>query len=147
MPQQAFALAPLLRGCTLPPSALDFRPTIADDLGELCGDERLLARAVNNLLGNAAKYARARVALHAMRDTHLNIIIEDDGPGIPPEARTQVFEPFYRLSREQDHAAGGYGLGLAIAAQAVRLHGGAISIDTSPLGGARFTIHIPLNRC
>jgi two-component system OmpR family sensor kinase len=150
MPQQAFALVPLLRGCALPPSAFDFSTTIADDLGEVCGDKRLLERAVNNLLGNAAKYARSRVTLHATRHTRemqLNIVIEDDGPGIPPEARTQVFEPFYRLSREQDHAAGGYGLGLAIAAQAVRLHGGVISIDTSPLGGARFTIHIPLNRC
>lgn len=147
MPQQPFALAPLLRGCTLPPSALAFSTGIADDLGELHGDERLLARAVNNLLGNAAKYARSRVALHASRSTQLSIVIEDDGPGIPPAARAQVFEPFYRLSREQDHLAGGYGLGLAIAARAVQLHGGAITIDTSPLGGARFTLHIPLNRC
>jgi two-component system OmpR family sensor kinase len=147
MPQQAFALAPLLRGCTLPPSALEFNTDIAEDLGELHGDERLLARAVNNLLGNAAKYARSRVALRATRDTQLSIVVEDDGPGIPPAARAQVFEPFYRLSREQDHLVGGYGLGLAIAARAVQLHGGDISIDTSPLGGARFTLHIPLNRC
>jgi two-component system OmpR family sensor kinase len=69
-------------------------------------------------------------------------VIEDDGPGIPPQARTQVFEPFYRLSRDADHAAGGYGLGLAIAARAIQLHGGAITIDESPLGGARFTASI-----
>lgn len=140
MPQQAFALTPLLRGCPLPSSTLQFNATIPSELGELRGDARLLARAINNLLGNAAKYAHSHVALHATRGEQLCIVIEDDGPGIPPEARAQVFEPFYRLSREADHAAGGYGLGLTIAAKAIRLHGGAIAVDTSPLGGARFTI-------
>ena len=70
----------------------------------------------------------------------VQIIVEDDGPGIPAEARERVFEPFYRLSREDDHAAGGYGLGLAIARKAVRLHGGDIAIDRGALGGARFTV-------
>lgn len=140
MPQQNFALTPLLRGCPLPSSTLQFDAAIPSELGELRGDARLLARAINNLLGNAAKYAHSRVALHATRGEQLSIVIEDDGPGIPQEARAQVFEPFYRLSREADHAAGGYGLGLTIAAKAIRLHGGAIAVDTSPLGGARFTI-------
>ncbi|MCU6501132.1 HAMP domain-containing protein [Rugamonas sp. A1-17] len=141
-PRQSFALAPLLRECT-PPAHLRqrFSASIADDLGELQGDARLLARAVNNLLGNAAKYAEGRIALSAARDAGaLRITVEDDGPGIPSEARERVFEPFYRLEREQDYAAGGYGLGLAITAKAVQLHGGAIAIDDSPLGGARFTI-------
>ena len=72
----------------------------------------------------------------------LRIVIDDDGPGIPAGQRERVFAPFYRLEREQDHAAAGHGLGLAIAARAVALHGGAIAIDDSPLGGARFTICI-----
>jgi two-component system OmpR family sensor kinase len=139
MPQQAFALAPLLHNFT-PNSTQHFSASIADDLGELQGDARLLTRAINNLLGNAAKYAQSRLALTATRGEQLRIVIEDDGPGIPPEARAQVFEPFYRLSRDEDHAAGGYGLGLAIAARAIQLHGGEIVIDESPLGGARFTI-------
>ncbi|MTV41124.1 ATP-binding protein [Duganella radicis] len=139
MQRKPFALEPLLRTCT-PPGTQHFIADIAGDLGELQGDPRLLARAINNLLGNAAKYARSRIALSAARGTQLIIVIEDDGPGIPPEAREQVFEPFHRLTREQDHAAGGYGLGLAISAKAIRLHGGAIAIDDSPLGGARFTI-------
>jgi len=142
MPRQSFALAPLLRGCT-PPAQLRqrFSASIAADLGELQGDARLLARAVNNLLGNAAKYAEGRIVLSAARDGGaLRIAVEDDGPGIPSEARERVFEPFYRLEREQDYAASGYGLGLAITAKAVELHGGAIAIDDSPLGGARFTI-------
>jgi len=142
MPRQPFALAPLLRECT-PPAQLRqrFSASIAADLGELQGDARLLARAVNNLLGNAAKYAEGRIVLSAAREGGaLRIAVEDDGPGIPPEARERVFEPFYRLEREQDYAASGYGLGLSITAKAVELHGGAIAIDDSPLGGARFTI-------
>lgn len=139
MPRQPFALPPLLQSCT-PSGAQHFSASIAPNLGELHGDPRLLARAINNLLGNAAKYAQSRIALSATRGERLRIVIEDDGPGIPPEARTQVFEPFYRLARDEDHPAGGYGLGLAIAARAIQLHGGELAVDTSPLGGARFTI-------
>ncbi|WP_332854417.1 ATP-binding protein [Duganella sp. S19_KUP01_CR8] len=142
MPRQLFALAPLLSSCAPPQSsAQQFSASIPDDLGELQGDPRLLARAINNLLGNAAKYAASRIVLSAERDgAAVHITVEDDGPGIPPEAREHVFEPFYRLAREQDYAASGYGLGLAITAKAVQLHGGAIAIDDTPLGGARITI-------
>ena len=146
MPRQPFALAPLLQACAppMPPSSQPqphFSASIATDLGELQGDARLLARAIDNLLGNAAKYAASRIALSATGDGGtVRIVVEDDGPGIPHEARERVFEPFYRLAREQDYAASGYGLGLAIAAKAIVLHGGAIAIDDSPLGGARFTI-------
>jgi two-component system OmpR family sensor kinase len=140
MHRDAFALAPLLQACT-PPGTQHFSASIAADLGELQGDPRLLARAINNLLGNAAKYAQSRITLSATRDDEqLRIVIEDDGPGIPAEARAQVFEPFYRLARDVDHTAGGYGLGLSIAARAIQLHGGEIAVDTSLLSGARFTI-------
>lgn len=141
MRRESFALAPLLRD-RVPPSTRRFDALIAEDLGELRGDARLLARAIDNLLGNAAKYAAARIALSATRDGDgkLRIAIEDDGPGIPADQRDSVFEPFYRLAREQDHAAAGYGLGLAISAKAIALHGGVITVDDSPLGGARFTI-------
>ena len=143
LPRQSFALAPLLHACLAAALPRQVDAGIGADLGELRGDPRLLARAVGNLLGNAAKYAVARVALSAVRDGEvLRIVIDDDGPGIPAGQRERVFAPFYRLEREQDHAAAGHGLGLAIAARAVALHGGAIAIDDSPLGGARFTICI-----
>lgn len=143
MPTRAFALAPLLRGCA-PSSPLRYSASIGADLGDIDGDERLLARALNNLLGNAAKYAVSHIALTALRDGGgVRIVVEDDGPGIPAQAREKVFDPFYRLARDEDHAAGGYGLGLAIALKAARLHGGAIAIDDSPLGGARFTLSLP----
>jgi two-component system OmpR family sensor kinase len=146
MPTLPLALAPLLRGCAPPPSAaLHYSASIAADLGEIEGDQRLLARAVNNLLGNAAKYASSRIDLSAARDgAGVRIVIDDDGPGIPADARAQVFDPFFRLARDEDHAAGGYGLGLAIALKAARLHGGDIAIDDSPLGGARFTLTLPI---
>ena len=145
MSTRRFALSPMLLRCA-PLSSRRYSAGIAPDLGDFDGDERLLARAVNNLLGNAVKYASSRVALSAERDRErgtVSIVIEDDGPGIPAEARDKVFDPFIRLAREEDHAAAGYGLGLAIALKAVRLHGGAIAIDDSPLGGARFTVALP----
>lgn len=140
MARQPIDLAPLLRGC-VPSARQQFSASITANLGELQGDARLLARAINNLLSNAGKYAAHRIALSATRDDKgIHITIEDDGPGIPADERGRVFEPFFRLAREQDHAAAGYGLGLAITAKAIALHGGAIAIDDSPLGGARFTI-------
>nr|WP_315401063.1 ATP-binding protein [uncultured Duganella sp.] len=148
-----FALAPLLRRCApAPASAPRYEAGIAPDLGEVEGDERLLERALNNLLGNAAKYAASRVTLGAARAGGnggagpagaILIVVEDDGPGIPVDARARVFDPFVRLARAQDEAVGGYGLGLSIALKAVRLHGGDITVDDSPLGGARFTINLP----
>ena len=139
--RQPFALAPLLRACT-PSGTQQFSASVADDLGELHGDARLLARAINNLLGNAVKFADARITLSAARDGDgkTRIIIEDDGPGIPADQRQRVFEPFYRIAREPHDGTAGYGLGLAIATKAVALHGGVIAIDDSPLGGARFTL-------
>jgi two-component system, OmpR family, sensor kinase len=104
----------------------------------IVADRRLLARAVGNLLENAAKYAESRINLRAQveKSGETIIIVEDDGPGIPDSERDRIFEPFYRLDRSRDRASGGFGLGLAIARKAVRLHGGDIDAGTSPLGGA-----------
>ena len=146
MSTRRFALAPMLRHCA-PSLSHHYSASIAPDLGELDGDPRLLARAITNLLGNAVKYAASRVTLRATRANDsagaVVIVVEDDGPGVPADARSKVFDPFVRLAREQDEAVGGYGLGLSIALKAVRLHGGDIALDDSPLGGARFTITLP----
>lgn len=150
MQRKTFALGTLLHNCAnaIEPSlkSLEFTVDIADDLGELVADQRLLARAINNLLGNAAKYAHARMALSARKLDHGTVVVtvEDDGPGIPVSERERVFEPFYRLNREPDHAANGFGLGLAIVHKALLLHGATIEIGTSELGGARFVLTIPV---
>jgi two-component system, OmpR family, sensor kinase len=110
----------------------------------IVADRRLLARAVGNLLENAAKYAESRINLraHIEKSGETVIIVEDDGPGIPAIERDRIFEPFYRLDRSRDRASGGFGLGLAIARKAVRLHGGDIDACASPLGGALMRLRL-----
>ncbi|WP_374358806.1 ATP-binding protein [Pseudoduganella danionis] len=143
LPAQPLALAPLLEACSAPPGKASYSLHLAPQLGQIQGHARLLTRAINNLLGNAAKYAHSQFSLSAARvGERIVIHVDDDGPGIPVSSRERVFEPFYRLDREQDHASSGFGLGLAICAKAIQLHGASISISDSPLGGARFTIVI-----
>ncbi|MYN46794.1 HAMP domain-containing protein [Pseudoduganella sp. FT93W] len=143
LPAQPLALAPLLEACVAPPGKASYSLHLAPQLGQIQGHARLLTRAINNLLGNAAKYANTQFSLSAMRaGEKIFIHVDDDGPGIPAGARERVFEPFYRLDREQDHASSGFGLGLAICTKALQLHGASITISDSPLGGARFTILI-----
>jgi signal transduction histidine kinase len=119
----------------------------ANNLGELVGDQRLIARALGNLLLNAAKYGSHRILLSAHRLANGEFVatVEDDGPGIPEEERQRVLEPFYRLDRSRDRNTGGFGLGLAIAQKAVALHGGKIVVTASALGGARVSLIIPAN--
>jgi two-component system, OmpR family, osmolarity sensor histidine kinase EnvZ len=96
-------------------------------------------RALENLLGNAAYHAtRARVSLTAS-DRQIRLVVEDDGPGIPAAAREAALEPFQRLDAARDpNRGGGVGLGLAIAADVARSHGGALRLgDSDTLGGLR----------
>jgi len=137
----------LLRDCcaTLPPSPQAVTCALTDGLGTVDADARLLARAIGNLLRNAQKYAAGRVVLSAERHSDgIEIAVDDDGPGIPEAERAKVFEPFYRLDRSRDRATGGFGLGLSIARKAVMLHGGALRVESSRLGGARFVVWLPL---
>ncbi len=135
----------LLAGCVaaLPPSPCKVEVTLGEQLGVLQADQRLLARAIGNLLTNAQKYCDDKVALSARRGALLEIMVDDDGPGIPDGERQRIFEPFYRLDRSRDRATGGFGLGLSIAHKAVALHGGSIRVEASALGGARFVISLP----
>ena len=73
----------------------------------------------------------------------LVVTVDDDGPGIPPEQREEVFKPFVRLDEARNQDEGGSGLGLAIARDIARAHGGDIILDTSPLGGLRATVRLP----
>lgn len=117
----------------------------ATDLGSVKADQRLLMRAVSNLLRNAAKYANGRIWLQAKRtDNKIEIALEDDGPGIPAVERERIFEAFYRLDRSRDRNTGGFGLGLAITKKAIAAHGGQIVVQEGQFGGARFIIFLPL---
>ncbi|MBI1905739.1 MAG: HAMP domain-containing protein [Rhodocyclales bacterium] len=107
-------------------------------------EPRLMARAAHNLLRNALRHARQRIELrlhHA--DGQTMLIVDDDGPGIPPTDRATLFEPFSRLDASRSRDTGGFGLGLAIVDQVARAHHGGASVEDAPIGGARFTISWP----
>nr|WP_239003715.1 HAMP domain-containing sensor histidine kinase [Nocardia panacis] len=109
------------------------------------GHEAGLERAVLNVLDNAAKWSPAGAQVRvAMRETGrglLELSVDDAGPGIPPGERELVFERFYRVTASRSMP--GSGLGLAIVKQVVTKHGGTITIDTSPRGGAQVRIVLP----
>ncbi|WP_235040273.1 ATP-binding protein [Vreelandella profundi] len=130
-------LSPLHEGLTL---AL----TQGDEV-ELLAEPRYLQRALQNLVGNACRHAKARVVIRLWDEPRLvRIDVEDDGLGIPPEARADIFKPFARLDDSRARSSGGYGLGLSIVQKIMASHGGSVTVDTSPhLGGARFTLLIP----
>ena len=99
---------------------------------------------VQNLVDNAARHADAVVAL-AVRETEdgVELVVEDDGPGIPAEHRQRVFDRFVRLDEARARDAGGSGLGLAIVQEIVTAHGGTVDVSSSGLGGARFVVRLP----
>ncbi|MCB1543508.1 MAG: two-component sensor histidine kinase, partial [Rhodoblastus sp.] len=101
-------------------------------------------RCLANLIGNAQRYGK-HVGVTATRDDRrLTVHVDDDGPGIAPESREDAFRPFYRLDEARNQDAGGAGLGLAIARDIARAHGGDVTLDTSPLGGLRATVNVPV---
>lgn len=112
---------------------------------ELLAEPRYLQRAVQNLVGNACRHAKSSVMIQLWDEPSLvRIDVEDDGPGIAPEARADIFKPFARLDDSRARSSGGYGLGLSIVQKIMAGHGGSVTIDTSPtLGGARFTLLVP----
>ncbi len=109
------------------------------------GDRDRLIRMFANLLDNAIKYTaqgRITVALHPAAGQYVTVSVADTGPGIPPEDLPRVFERFYRV--EKARTAAGAGLGLAIAAQIARAHGGEIAVSSEPGAGATFTVRLPV---
>lgn len=115
------------------------------DAGTIVVRPQALRRAVENLVGNAVRYGSCAEVEVALTPRSLRIAVEDDGPGIPPERRDEAIRPFVRLdtARNQDRGQGA-GLGLAIAADIARGHGGALRLtDSTRLGGLRAEIIIP----
>ncbi|MNU43713.1 Sensor protein RstB [compost metagenome] len=107
-------------------------------------DPRLTARALQNLLRNAMRYCEKRIQIGVqVCPKGCEIWVDDDGIGIPDDERERIFEPFYRLDRSRDRATGGFGLGLAISRRALEAQGGTLTVQASPLGGARFRLWLP----
>lgn len=121
-----------VRGLNIPPLCLPLRPTAIE-------------RALSNLLGNAARYGKTvRLSLRR-RSNWVDLVVEDDGPGIPPDRREDVFRAFWRADASRNSQTGGVGLGLTIARDVARVHGGDILLgDSRALGGLEATLRLPL---
>ncbi len=102
-------------------------------------------RCLNNVIGNARKYA-GNIWVGALREDggHILIVVDDDGPGIPEDQFEDVFKPFVRGEKSRNQATGGVGLGLTIVQDIVHSHGGQIWLEKSPRGGLRVNIRVPI---
>jgi len=101
-------------------------------------------RALANLAGNAASHGEhVRLSARALPSGGLEIAVEDDGPGIPQEMHEEAFRPFSRLDESRNQNRKGVGLGLAIARDVARSHGGNITLDRSDLGGLKALVRLP----
>lgn len=112
------------------------------------GEVRVISfrRMLNNLIDNAIRYGtRCKVSLAASASA-FEIIVDDEGPGIPPEKYEEVFQPFKRLETSRNIKTGGAGLGLTIARDIALAHGGSISLAANAKGGLRVVVRIPFTR-
>ena len=115
---------------------------------DVSADRAKVERILENLIVNAVKHTptgcRVRVSVDRT-ETAARIVVEDDGPGVPETLRSEVFRPFVQGPGQADAASPGTGIGLALVRELTVLHGGDVRLDASPsLGGARFTVRLPL---
>jgi two-component system osmolarity sensor histidine kinase EnvZ len=103
-----------------------------------------MKRAIANLVSNAARYGDHIIIRAATERGWLRIEVDDDGPGIPEEERENVFRPFYRIDGARTQEEGNSGLGLAIARDIAKSHGGDVTLGESSMGGLRAIIRVPL---
>ncbi|TMJ07028.1 MAG: ATP-binding protein, partial [Bacillati bacterium ANGP1] len=113
-------------------------------------DPDRLRQVVQNLLHNAVRFTPAggqvRITVKEIardRGRWVALEVEDEGPGIPPENLTRVFEPFYRADPSRSRASGGTGMGLAVVRLLVQVHGGDARAENRPGGGSRFVVQLP----
>ena len=112
--------------------------------GTVRGDRDQLHRVILNLLDNAVRHADDRVAVSLVEaDGKVQLVVDDDGHGVPSEQRDTIFERFVRLDEARARDTGGSGLGLAIVAELVQQHDARVDVGDSPLGGARFVVTLP----
>ena len=102
-----------------------------------------MQRCFSNLIGNAIKYGtNVYISLRKLNNNIL-ITIDDDGPGIPENERENVFKPFYKINKSRGDSKSSVGLGLSIASDIVKSHGGNIKLATSPTNGLRIKVILP----
>ena len=108
------------------------------------GRKNLINRCLNNIIDNALKYANKVEIKLNKKNTNLFIIIDDDGPGIPIKEHENVFKPFYKINKGRADSKSSVGLGLSIASDIVRSHGGNIMLEKSKMNGLRVKIFLPV---
>ena len=122
------------------------RKEITTDIPErvfLDGRKNLIERCFNNLIDNSIKYSTSILISLKKSANSIIIIIDDDGPGIPENERENVLKPFYKIDKSRSDSKSSVGLGLSIASDIIRSHGGNISLERSPTNGLRVTIFLP----
>ena len=109
----------------------------------MLGKKNLIQRCLNNIINNSMKYSK-NVNIHLSKtNNHIIIIIDDDGPGIPKEEYENVFKPFYKIDKSRSETKSSVGLGMSIASDVMRSHGGNITLDKSPQNGLRVKMLFP----
>ncbi|MFH9071558.1 sensor histidine kinase [Streptomyces alboflavus] len=112
---------------------------------EVAGSRGQLARVLGNLVTNAQRHTRSRVVVTTRADGDWAVLeVADDGDGVPPQERERIFERFVRLDDARSRDEGGAGLGLAIARDVAARHGGTLTVDGAPGGGAVFVLRLPV---
>jgi len=107
--------------------------------------QKAFKRCITNLIDNALRYSnKVVITAEKLDDDNITIFVDDDGPGIPKKKREKVFQPFYRVEKSRNQETGGVGLGLSIVRDIIHRHGGEIILDTSPYGGLRAMIVLPI---
>ena len=120
-----------------PEAELDVVPAL------VLGDRDALGRVVRNLVENAHRHATSAVRVTLTAGDRVELLVDDDGPGIPAAERERVFDRFHRLDSPRSRDAGGAGLGLAIVRELVTSMGGTVVAEQSPAGGARLRVRLP----
>ncbi len=108
------------------------------------GRKNLINRCLNNIIDNALKYGNKFEIKLYKENTNLLIMIDDDGPGITKKEHENVFKPFYKIDKSRAESKSSVGLGLSIASDIVRSHGGNIVLDKSKMNGLRVKIFLPV---
>ncbi|MEI8610628.1 ATP-binding protein [Enterovibrio sp. Hal110] len=107
-------------------------------------DKILLKRAIENVLANAMRYSRSKMAVHCFQHKQtVQIVIEDDGPGVPEQYRERLFEPFFSIDPSRNKANMGHGLGLAIVKLIIEKHDGHAAFEEPSSSGARVVLTFP----
>lgn len=140
-----FSITKLLRDCVKKFANYGAKITFREKNSyDFFGRSHALKRCFSNILSNAVKYAKQVNISIVPGNKNIDIIFDDDGPGIPVNRRADMFKPFVRLDNSRNSKTGGVGLGLSIAKEIVNSHGGKILLEDSPKKGLRVRISLPL---